>query len=41
MRTFQSHLQYGFIVWENTYKTYLNKLCTMQNKATKIIGGGK
>jgi len=37
---FQSHLQYGLIVWGNTYKSYLNKLCTLQNKAIKIIGGG-
>jgi len=32
-------LQYGLSVWENTYKTYLNKLCTLQNKAIKIIRG--
>jgi len=38
---FQSHLQYGLIVWGNTFKTYLNTLCTLQNKAVKIIAGGK
>jgi len=38
---FQSHLQYFLIVWGNNFKTYLNKLCTLQNKAVKIISGGK
>jgi len=33
-------LQYGLIVWGNTYKAYLNKVCTLQNKAIDTIGGG-
>ena len=38
---FHSHLQYGLIIWGSTFKTYLKKLTTLQNKAVKIVGGGK
>ena len=38
---FHSHSQYGLIVWSSTFKTYLKKLTTLQNKAVKIVGGGK
>jgi len=38
---FHSHLHYGLIAWRSTYKTYLKKLSTLQNKAVKIVGGGK
>ena len=37
---FHSHLTYGLITWGLTFKTHLNKLITLQNKAVKIIGGG-
>ena len=38
--TFYSHMQYSITSWSSTYKTYLNKLSTLQNKAAvKIIGG--
>ena len=38
---FHSHLQYGLITWSSTFKTYFEKLSTLQNKAVKIVGGGK
>ena len=38
---FHSHLQYGILVWSATYKSYYNKIAILQNKAVKIIGGGK
>ena len=38
---FHSHLQYGLIIWGSTFKTYLKKLIILQNKAIKIVGGGK
>lgn len=38
---FHSHLQYGIIAWSSTFKSYLYKLSILQNKAVKIIGGGK
>ena len=38
---FHSHLQYGLITWNSTFKSYLKKLSTLQNKAVKIVGGGK
>ena len=34
-------LLYGLSVWGCTHKFYLAKLQTLQNKAVKIIGGGK
>ena len=37
---FHSHLTYGLITWGLTFKTQLNKLINLQNKAVKIIGGG-
>ena len=38
---FHSRLQYGLITWSSTFKSYLKKLSTLQNKAVKIVGGGK
>ena len=38
---FHTHLTYGLIVWGSTFKSYVNKLSTLQNKAVKIIGGAK
>ena len=37
---FHSHLQYGLITWSSTFKTFLEKVSILQNKAVKIIGGG-
>ena len=37
---FHCHIQYGIITWSSTYKTYLKKLATLQNKAVKIVGNG-
>ena len=38
---FHSHLQYGILLWGPTSKTYLSKIKVLQNKAIKVIGGGK
>ena len=38
---FHSNLHYGLITWGSTYKSYLKKLSVLQNKAVKIVGGGK
>ena len=38
---FQSHLQYGVLVWSSIFQSYLKKLIVLQNKALKIIGGAK
>ena len=35
-----SYFQYGIIIWGSTFKSYLKKLNTLQNKAVKIITGG-
>jgi len=32
---------FGLNAWSSTYKTYLKTLSTLQNKAVKIVGGGK
>ena len=37
---FHCHFQCGIITWSSTYKTYLKKLVTLQNKAVKIVGNG-
>ena len=37
---FHSPLQYGILAWSATYKSY-NRIATLQNKAAKIISGGK
>ena len=37
---FHSNLQYGLLTWTSTYKSYLKKLRTLQNKAVKIVGSG-
>ena len=34
-----SHLLYGIIIWGNTYKTYLKRLTTLQNRAVKTSAG--
>ena len=34
------HLLYGLPIWVSTYSTYLEKLCTLQNKAVIIINKG-
>jgi len=34
-----SHILYALPVWSLTYKTYLNKVAALQNKAAKIITG--
>ena len=38
---FHSHLQYGILAWSATYKSYYNKIVVLQNKAVKIVSGGK
>ena len=38
---FHSNLRDGLIIWRSTYKSYLKKLSVRQNKAVKIVGGGK
>ena len=38
---FHSHLQYGLLTWSSTFKSYLKKISVLQNKAVKIVGGGK
>ena len=38
---FHSHLQYGILLWGSTSKTCLSKIKVLQNKAIKVIGGGK
>ena len=34
------HLLYGITIWKNTYKKYLKRLRTLQNKAVEVLGGG-
>ena len=34
------HLLYGITIWESTYKKYLKRLRTLQNKAVKVLSGG-
>ena len=34
------HLLHGLLVWGTTYTSYLAKLCTLQNKVVRHIGGG-
>ena len=34
------HLFYGLFAWVTTYTSYLAKLCTLQNKVVRHIGGG-
>ena len=35
------HLLYGITIWGNTYEKYLKRLRTLQNKAVKVLGGGR
>ena len=37
--TFHSHLLYGIPVWDGTFKSYLSRIASLQNKAVKIISG--
>ena len=39
--TFHAYLSYGLIIWGSTFKSYLNKLSSLQNKAVRIIYNGK
>ena len=36
---FNSYLQHGITIWGSTFKSYLKKLNTLQNKAVKILAG--
>ena len=38
---FHSNIEYGLLAWSATYKSYYNKISILQNKAVKIVGGGK
>ena len=35
------HLLYGITIWGSTYSSYIDKIYRLQNKAVKLIGGGK
>ena len=35
------HLLYGITIWGNRCKKYLKRLRTLQNKAVKVLGGGR
>ena len=35
------YLLYGITIWGNTYEKYLKRLRTLQNKAIKVLGGGR
>ena len=37
---FHRPIQYGMITWSSTYKTYLKKWATIQNKVGKIVSNG-
>ena len=39
--TFHAYLSYGVIIWGSTFKSYLNKLSSLQNKVVRIICNGK
>ena len=36
-----THLSYGIIIWESTYKSHLEKLSSLQNKAIRAVGGAE
>jgi len=36
-----SHLLQSITIWGNTYDKYLKRLITLQNKAVKIVAGGR
>ena len=36
-----SHLSYGIIIWGSTYKSYLEKLTSLQNKAIRAVGSAE
>ena len=35
------HLPYDITIWGNTYEKYLKRLRTLQNKAVKVLSGGR
>ena len=35
--TFHAYLSYGLIIWGYTFKSYLNKISSLQNKAVRVI----
>ena len=35
-----THLKYGLVVWDSSYKSKLKKLLSLQNKVVKLVGGG-
>ena len=37
---FHAYLSYNVIIWESTFKSYLNKLSSLQNKAVAFICNG-
>ena len=39
--TFHAYLSYGLIIWGSTFKSYLNKLSSLQNKAVRIVCNGR
>ena len=36
-----THLSYGIIIWGSTYKSHLEKLSSLQNKAIRVVGGAE
>ena len=36
-----AHLSYGIIIWGSTYKSHLEKLLSLQNKAIRAVGGAE
>ena len=36
-----THLSYGIIIWGSTYKSHLEKLSSLQNKAIRAVGGAE
>ena len=37
---FHPHLLYGLVVWGSSYRSYLMKISTLQNKVVKLVGRG-
>ena len=38
---FHSQLYYGLLNWSSTFHSYYNKITILQNKAIKLVCGGK
>ena len=36
-----THLSYGIIIWGSTYKSHLERLSSLQNKAIRAVGGAE